>query len=36
VLDAAPYIVALVVMLAFATRVRQPRALAQPFVRGLT
>ncbi len=36
VLDAAPYVVALAVMLAFATRVRQPRALAQPFVRGLT
>ena len=29
-------VVALVVMLLFATRVRQPRALAQPFVRGLT
>ncbi len=36
VLDAAPYVVALAVMLLFATRVRQPRALAQPFVRGLT
>jgi simple sugar transport system permease protein len=36
ILDAAPYVVALVVMLLFATRVRQPRALAQPFVRGLT
>lgn len=36
ILDAAPYVVALAVMLAFATRVRQPRALAQPFVRGLT
>jgi simple sugar transport system permease protein len=36
VLDAAPYVVALLVMLLFATRVRQPRALAQPFVRGLT
>lgn len=36
ILDAAPYVVALVVMMAFAARVRQPRALAQPFVRGLT
>lgn len=36
ILDAAPYVVALAVMLIFATRVRQPRALAQPFVRGLT
>ena len=36
ILDAAPYVVALGVMLLFATRVRQPRALAQPFVRGLT
>ena len=36
VLDAAPYVVALAVMLLFATRVRQPRALAQPFIRGLT
>ena len=36
ILDAAPYAVALLVMLIFATRVRQPRALAQPFVRGLT
>jgi ABC-type uncharacterized transport system permease subunit len=36
ILDAAPYVVALAVMLLFATRVRQPRALAQPFVRGLT
>lgn len=36
VLDAAPYVVALTVVLLFATRVRQPRALAQPFVRGLT
>jgi simple sugar transport system permease protein len=36
ILDAAPYVVALVVVLVFATRVRQPRALAQPFVRGLT
>ncbi len=33
-LDAAPYLVALAVMLVFAGRVRQPRALAQPFVRG--
>jgi general nucleoside transport system permease protein len=36
VLDAAPYVVALSVVLLFASRVRQPRALAQPFVRGLT
>lgn len=36
ILKSAPYVVALVVMLVFATRVRQPRALAQPFVRGLT
>jgi simple sugar transport system permease protein len=36
ILDAAPYVVALAVVLLFATRVRQPRALAQPFVRGLT
>lgn len=36
ILDAAPYVVALSVMLIFAQRVRQPRALAQPFVRGLT
>lgn len=36
ILDAAPYVVALTVVLAFATRVRQPRALALPFVRGLT
>lgn len=35
ILDAAPYVVALVVMLLFATRVRQPRALARPFIRGL-
>ena len=35
-LDAAPYVVALVVVMVFAARVRQPRALAQPFVRGLT
>jgi ABC-type uncharacterized transport system permease subunit len=35
-LDAAPYVVALSVVLLFASRVRQPRALAQPFVRGLT
>lgn len=34
ILDAAPYLVALAVMLVFAGRVRQPRALAQPFVRG--
>lgn len=36
ILEAAPYVVAVAVMLLFATRVRQPRALAQPFVRGLT
>ncbi len=36
ILSAAPFVVALVVVLAFATRVRQPRALAVPFVRGLT
>lgn len=36
VLDAAPYVVALTVVLMFAARVRQPRALAQPFVRGLS
>jgi ABC-type uncharacterized transport system permease subunit len=36
ILDAAPYVVALTVVLLFASRVRQPRALAQPFVRGLT
>jgi len=36
VLDAAPYVVAVLVVLLFATRVRQPKALAQPFVRGLT
>lgn len=36
VLKAAPYVVALTVVLIFATRVRQPRALATPFVRGLT
>lgn len=31
-----PYVVALTVTAVFATRSRQPRALAQPFVRGLT
>jgi ABC-type uncharacterized transport system permease subunit len=36
ILDAAPYIVALTVVLAFAARVRAPNALAQPFTRGLT
>ncbi len=36
ILDAAPYVVALTVVLLFASRVRPPRALAQPFVRGLT
>lgn len=35
-LEAAPFLVALAVVLLFADRVRQPRALAQPFVRGLT
>lgn len=34
-LDAAPYAVAILVMLLFATRVRQPRSLARPFRRGL-
>ena len=34
-LEAAPYVVAIAVMLIFATKVRQPRALAQPFERGL-
>ncbi len=36
ILDSAPYGVALTVVLVFAARVRQPNALAQPFVRGLT
>lgn len=36
VLDSAPYVVALAVVLLFAARVRPPKALAQPFVRGLT
>lgn len=36
ILDAAPYVVALAVVLVFASRVRPPKALAQPFVRGLT
>jgi simple sugar transport system permease protein len=31
-----PYLAALLVTAIFATRTRQPRALAQPFVRGLT
>ena len=31
-----PYLVALIVTAVFATRTRQPRALAQPFARGLT
>ncbi len=31
-----PYVVALAITAVFATRSRQPRALAQPFVRGLT
>lgn len=34
-LEAAPYVVAIAVMLIFATKVRAPRALAQPFERGL-
>jgi len=34
-LDAAPYVVALVVMSAFARRVREPAALTRPFSRGL-
>ncbi|MGY6502110.1 MAG: ABC transporter permease [Acidimicrobiales bacterium] len=34
-LIAAPYVLALVTMLAFARRSRQPAALARPFVRGL-
>lgn len=36
ILKASPYVVAMTVMLVFAARVRQPRALAQPFSRGLT
>jgi ABC-type uncharacterized transport system permease subunit len=32
---ALPYVVALTVTAVFARRTRQPRALAQPFVRGL-
>jgi general nucleoside transport system permease protein len=36
VLDAAPYVVALAVVLLFAARVRQPMALGRPFVRGET
>ncbi len=36
ILDSAPYVVALAVVLLFAARVRPPKALAQPFVRGLT
>jgi ABC-type uncharacterized transport system permease subunit len=35
ILDAAPYVVAISVVLVFAGKVRQPRSLAQPFVRGL-
>jgi simple sugar transport system permease protein len=35
-LIALPFIMALVMMLIFATRSRQPAALAQPFARGLT
>ena len=34
--SALPYAVALAVTAVFATRTRQPRSLAQPFVRGLT
>jgi simple sugar transport system permease protein len=34
--SALPYVVALAVTAVFAARTRQPRALAQPFVRGLT
>lgn len=34
--SALPYVVALAVTAIFAARTRQPRALAQPFVRGLT
>lgn len=36
ILESAPYVVALGVVLLFAARVRPPKALAQPFVRGLT
>lgn len=36
ILDAAPYVVAIGVVLLFAGRVRQPRALTLPFIRGLT
>ena len=36
ILDSAPYVVALTVVLLFAKRVRPPKALAQPFIRGLT
>ncbi len=36
ILSSTRYVVALLAVLIFATRVRQPRALAQPFVRGLT
>ena len=35
-LQALPYVVTLVVMAVFAKRTRQPQALSQPFVRGLT
>jgi len=34
-LIAAPYLLALIAMLFFAQRNRQPAALAQPFVRGV-
>jgi general nucleoside transport system permease protein len=34
-LDAAPYFVAIVVMMLFARRVREPAALTRPFIRGL-
>lgn len=33
ILDAVPYVVLVAVMLLFATRVRQPGALVQPFLR---
>lgn len=33
---ALPYLAALAVTSIFAARTRQPRALAQPFIRGLT
>lgn len=36
ILDSAPYVVAIGVVMIFAKRVRQPRALTLPFVRGLS